>query len=489
MIFKTELLAQGRNMNIIQKIAKNMMFLLASQIITLAINFFYTTYTARYLGAEGLGVLSFALAFAGIFGLFSDFGINSLTIREVARDKRLAGKYVGNALIIKVCLSVISFGIIAIAINLLGYPEQTIKVVYLFALYTVFSNFNGIFYSIFSSFENMEYSSIGRILNSVLMLIGTFIAIEQGVDILGFAFVYLFVNMLVLVYSSFIFIFKFKTYKLEFNCCFSRSLLLISLPFFLSAIVDTIGFKTDILMLSFMKGDVITGWYSAAFRLMEVLIFIPSIFGGAIYPVLSNFYVSSQESLRYTFQKSFEYLIIASLPIAVGTTILADRIILTIYGKDFISSIIVLQILIWTIPTIFLSYFIGTMLASVNKQYLAFKISFICAFFNIMANLLLIPKYGLIGASVATVISSLLACTLSLCFLPIPIHISSNHNFIMKPLIASLIMGIFLFNFKEMNLLALICLSIFVYSITLIIIGTFSKTDINLVKMLFNSNQ
>jgi len=67
--------------------------LLASQIASYIIGFFFIMHTARYLGAAGFGILSFALAFTGIFGVFSDLGLSTLTIREVARDKSLASKY------------------------------------------------------------------------------------------------------------------------------------------------------------------------------------------------------------------------------------------------------------------------------------------------------------------------------------------------------------------------------------------------------------
>ena len=77
-------------MNIVQRIAKNSLVLLASNIISKILGFFYLMYIARYLGAEGFGILSFALAFTGIFSVFSDLGLGPLTVREVARDKSLA---------------------------------------------------------------------------------------------------------------------------------------------------------------------------------------------------------------------------------------------------------------------------------------------------------------------------------------------------------------------------------------------------------------
>ena len=83
-------------MNTVQRIAKNTGVLLISQIIGRVLSFFYIMYTARYLGAEGFGILSFALAFTGIFGVFADLGLSTLTIREVVRDKSSANKYIEN---------------------------------------------------------------------------------------------------------------------------------------------------------------------------------------------------------------------------------------------------------------------------------------------------------------------------------------------------------------------------------------------------------
>ena len=79
----------------IQRIAKNTIFLFIAQIVNYILTFFYTIYIARYLGAEGFGILSFAIAFAGIFSIFADLGLGTLTFREVSRYKSLENKYLG----------------------------------------------------------------------------------------------------------------------------------------------------------------------------------------------------------------------------------------------------------------------------------------------------------------------------------------------------------------------------------------------------------
>ena len=151
-------------MNTVQRIAKNTGVLLISQLASYIIGFFFIMYTARYLGVAGFGILSFALAFTGIFGVFSDLGLSTLTVREVARDKSLAGKYLGNIAVMKLILVVVTFGLIALFINLLDYPEQTIMVVYLVALSVIFGAFSGMFNSVFQAYERMEYQSVGQIL-------------------------------------------------------------------------------------------------------------------------------------------------------------------------------------------------------------------------------------------------------------------------------------------------------------------------------------
>ena len=113
-------------MSMVRQVLKNTGLLLIANSISMALMFFFNMYTARYLGAEGFGVLSFALAFTGIFIIFADFGLVNLTIREVARDKSLASKYIGNIIGIKIISVVFTFGMIVITINYLGYPEQTI---------------------------------------------------------------------------------------------------------------------------------------------------------------------------------------------------------------------------------------------------------------------------------------------------------------------------------------------------------------------------
>jgi len=474
-------------MNTIQRIAKNTIVLFIANIISKIISFFYVMYTARYLGAEGFGILSFALAFTAIFGVFTDFGLSPLTVREVARDKSLAGKYLGNITVIKIFLVIITFGLIAITINLLGYSRQTVKVVYFLALSIIFGAFSGIFYSIFQAFEKMEYQSLGQILNSALMLLGVVVAIKKDFGVIGIAFLYFIVKIIILGYNIIILKWKFtnsvsaSTNKiLEVDWNFWKSTIKEALPFGLAITFVMIFYWIDSVMLSLMKGDEVVGWYNASYRLVLFLLFIPNAFIAAIYPIMSKFYITSQNYLRLSLEKSFKYLAIIGIPIGVGTTLLAKRIILLIFGTEYMNSIFPLQILIWSSVFIFMSQPFGNLLNCLNKQAIVTKITGICVVLNVTLNLILIPKYSLIGASIATVLTEF--GSLTLCFiwsLKIGYSIFNKKvaNIISKVAVASMMMGIFVMYFIHMSLFILLPLAVLLYFIVLYVVKGIDKEE------------
>ena len=477
-------------MNTVQRIAKNSGVLLVSQIASYVFGFFFVMYTARYLGAEGFGVLSFALAFTGIFGIFGDLGLSTLAVREVARDKSLAGKYLGNIIAMKVVLVVITFGMIFLAINILGYPEQTVKVVYLLGLYVILGSLSNAFSSIFQAFEKMEYVSIGAILNSALMLVGALFAISRGFDVAGFASIYLVVSIIILGYNSFICITKFVLPKIEVDWGFWKPTMREALPFGLSGIFIMIYYWIDSVMLSIMIGNEVVGWYNAAYRLVLVLLSIYTAYITSIFPIMSKFYhETTGDSLKIVYAMSFRYLVVVSIPIAIGTTLLADRIILLIYGIEYIPSIIALQVLIWTIVFMFLSGLSANLFASINRQIIITKITGIGAAVNILLNLLVIPRFGYIGASITTVATELTV----LCIL---IYILSNTEYknqmvskkdILKIMLSTLPMIIIIIinKFIYINLIILILLCAFVYFSTIYTLKVLNKDDISMMKSLY----
>lgn len=466
-------------MNIPQKIAKNTIVLLVSQIITYVLNFLFTLYSARYLGVEGFGVLSYALAFIGLFSILMDLGLSTLTTRDVAREKKLTNKYISNVILLKTILVIITFSLIGISINLLNYPQQTINVVYIISLSFILANFALIFTSIFQAHEIMEYQSLANILGSLILFLGALYIISKGFGVIGFATLYLINSIIVLFYNLIVYYWKIGSLKFDFDLKFWKYIIKEALPLSISLIFTTIAFKIDTVMLSLIINNMAVGLYTAPYKLMEALLFIPNVFSIVALPVFSKLHTSSKNSLKFAYQKSFKYLFILGIPISVGTTLLANEFILLIYGSGFSESILAFQILIWAIPFIFLRYISKIILVSINKQDILLKIIFFSMILNIILNLVLIPQYSFIGASVVTVITEF--TSFLLCFYVLSKYLVRIEviKIIIKPIIASMVMAFFILYVKT-NIFILVSFSIIIYFISILLLKTLDKEDIKL---------
>ncbi|MCL0070516.1 flippase [Dehalococcoidia bacterium] len=479
-------------MDTVQRIAKNTGVLLVAQVGSYLLAFLYMMYIARYLGPADFGTLSFALAFTGIFSIFGDLGLGQLTVREVARDKTLASKYLTNIAIMKIILAVITFGLIALTINLMGYPQETITVVYLIGLSVIFMAFTQMFYSIFQAFERVEFQAIGQMLNAALLLAGAIIVIKLGLDVVTFASLFVLVSLLTLAYSFIIvrrkisnppLVWSPRTMELDWD--FWKPTIKEALPFGLSMISIAIFHWIDTVMLSLMKGDTVVGWYNASYRLTLAFLCIPAALNFAIFPVMSRFYMTSQNSLRLSTEKYFKYMAIVGIPLGLGTTLLAHRIIPLIFGAEYTPSIIVLQILVWSSVFIFMNSTFGRLFESSNKQIIVTKIVGICALLNVILNLIFIPKYSYIAASATTVATEFTA--LALCFIwsrKIGYNIPGRKlgSIFPRVLGASVVMGVFIVYFQDLSLLALIPSAALLYFMVLYIIRGIDKEDIALLQ-------
>ncbi|MFC1918926.1 flippase [Chloroflexota bacterium] len=479
-------------MSTIRSIAKNTIALIFSQVISVTFGFFFVMYVARYLGAEGFGTLSFALAFTAIFSVFTDVGLSLLIIREVARDKSLSGKYLANVGALKIALSVITFGLVALIINLLNYPEQIVSIVYIIAISTIFNSFNIMFYAIFQAFERMEFVAIGQILSNSLQLVGALYAINMDLSITAFTLVYLIASSITLGYNTLLSTWKFTKLRIEIDHNFWIESLKQAWPFGLVVALSTVSYWADSVMLSLMKGYEIVGWYNAAYRVIMVVLFIPSAYLNSVFPVMSRLYVSSKETLTIVYEKSTKYMVTLAVPIGVGITILADRIIVMIFGNDYSNSAIALQILVWSAVSIFISALLVRLFNSLDRQVVVAKVTGSGALLNVILNLIVIPKYGYVGAGTVTVATEfiILSIFFTLSFrVGYGIPARKLIGILIKVLIASTVMGVFVFSLRDLTLFALVPISALLYFIALFMIGGIDREDINIFRKVIGKRE
>ncbi|AEG18290.1 flippase [Methanobacterium paludis] len=470
-------------MSRIRTLAKNTTMLFVANVISYLLGFFTTLYTARYLGVEGFGVLSLALSLTGIFGVFTDLGLGTLTTREVSRDKSQANRYIGNTAVMKVFLAFLTFGLIALAVYILNYPQTVKNVVYLITLSVIFGAFTGIFNSIFQAFEKMEYMSLNIILNAVLMLAGVLTVIYYGFDIIALASVYFISSGIILILTFFIYSWKFFLPKIHLDLNFWKPTLNEASFFGLSSILVVIYFYIDSVMLSIMVGNSAVGIYNAAYKLIFVLLFIPSVFVTSIFPLMSQHFESAKNLLKLEYEKSVKYLFAIAMFIFVYGFVFADKIILIIYGGNYTASIAALQALIFVVPIIFITNLFGNILGAINRQKAITIVTGANALINITLNLILIPKFSYIGASAATVATEGLGFILMFTYLSKYFFKISLTQNILKTIFSSILVLISVYYLKiNVNWITSAVFGLFAYVLLLYAMKIVTKDDIKIFK-------
>jgi O-antigen/teichoic acid export membrane protein len=470
---------RAKNMSTARTIAKSSVLLLVGQIVSLGIAAAYGIVLARYLGVTGFGLLSTAIAFTSVFTPFTSLGLSTLATREVARDKSLASKYLGNLIIIEIALASGTFCLIALAAYVLRYPQETITLIYVLALSVVCGGFTGVFYSLFQAFERMEYQSLGLILSTG----ATFAVVTWGITarlgVVWFAFAYLVGSLAVAIYSLTVYSTKFSLPHIEVDLKFWRRILPEALPFALTGLFTTIYFYIDSVLLSVMRGAEAVGWYNAPYRLIMVLLFIPTVISTAVFPAMSRFHTTANDSFRLIYKRYFKYMAIVSVPLGIGTTLLAGQIITLIFGVAYGNSAIALQILIWATVFIFLTAAFLRLFETSNRQMIVTKIAAVGLVENVTLDVLLIPRFSYVGASIATAateLTVLLLCVFVSSRITYPLS-KKDAAGLVKIGAASVLMGLLIVCLGNLNLLSVFP-AVLLYFTVLYLIRVVDKEDI-----------
>lgn len=465
-----------------KKIVKNTSFLLVADIVSRILSFFLIIFIARYLGDKGLGQYSFLFAFVGLFEIIADFGISIWMVREVARNLKRTFEYFNKILSLKIALAFISAILPIIAMPFLDKDKEIMVSLVFVALAYFFTYLKELGGSLYQAHEQLQYYAI---FNTVERLIIAGLGIPAM--ILGYGIITLSMIFFIAYFTNFLLAYIFiqrKIVKLHpiWDFRFTKTALKKSLPFWLTSIFILIYFRIDTVMLSIMKNYEVVGWYNAAYKALDAFYFIPGAVIAAVFPIMSRFHVTNKGHLKLLYKKSFYYLFALALPMGIGITMLASRIIPFVYKGGFSESILALQILIWAEVFIFVSAITGYLLNSINQQKLFTYSTAFCALLNIILNFMAIPKYGHIGASITTVITEGMNFFLLFYFVKKKGYSMPDLAWMLKPVIATIAMAAAVYYMKASHIIIIVCIAALVYFTALLAVKGVHKEDISTVK-------
>jgi O-antigen/teichoic acid export membrane protein len=458
-----------------KKIAVNTIIQVVGKAITTAIAVVMLAYLARYLGVGGYGDYTTVFAFLGFFAIIADMGLYTVAVREMAKDSKGSVKIMGNILSLRILFAVL----VLIIAPIVGYfiPSYS-EVVKLGILIATFSSFfvllNQIFVSIFQVNLRMDRLVISDVSARMVLFVLTLIFISFGFSLQSFILANVIAN-LVLVFISFLLSRKFLAFRPQFDFKYWKYILKESLPLGIVIVLGLIYFKIDTIMLSIMKDNVAVGIYGAPYKILEILITIPSIFMGSVFPLISKYIKEGDSRFKESFKTSFDFMLILAIPLVVGIFLLAKPIVNLILGPEFNASIIVLQYLIFAVLIIFIGTIMGNFVVAASLQKKLVWVYLFSVFFNIAGNLILIPRYSYIGSSITTIATEFLVCSCAYVIIYKNLKLVPRIGIFLKALVAALSMGVFLYYFNNINLFLLILVGSLIYFVVLYLIGGIKK--------------
>ena len=401
----------------------------------------------RFLGPEEYGRLFLGTSIVMILGVVVDFGREYSVAKAISREREKAGWIVVNAVSARTLIGVAAYIGMIIFAAVVHYPPEVRLILIILGIALFWRGASGVLWSFFQGIEMMKYPSYGGIIESFSVAILSIAALMAGAGATTLAGVMLlcgFIN--VLVCSGFAWRLLGRLPRIDWHE--AGRLLKQGFPYFLNSLFGIIYYRVGTVMLSLMTSDAVVGWYGAAIRLFDILMFIPSIFSISVFPVLARHWEDKDALSRMT-KKSIDFILLTGIPIAVGTIAFASPIINLIFGfKGYAHSVAVMRVFGAGLLLVYIDMMLGTTLLATDKQRQLSISAFLAIFVNVGLNFWLIPATqahfgnGGIGAGIATVVTEFFILLTMLAMMPRHILRGSTIGVQMKAIAAGAAMGL-----------------------------------------------
>jgi O-antigen/teichoic acid export membrane protein len=474
----------------VKRIAKNSIVLLMVRILQVGFMAVFSIYAARLLGVADFGKWAFALAYTAFFLVFADFGlstfVNQRTSRSRAESDSRIGVLVGNSLLLKVMVSAPAYAIMVGLATLLGHDNDTKRTICWLGLSVILNSFTVFLTGVFRGLEKMEYEAISIAWERPLIFIVGIYLLTNGYGIVPLAILFFVARLLTLFVAMAIYVTKVQRLTLQIAGVSWKALIVGALPFGIFLVLGTIYFQIDAIMLSLFQGDQAVGLFESVIRLTMVLMIIPEAFTEAIFPVLSRSFSLGQDR-TVLYYKALKLMGLVGLPITIGLLGLADKIILSLYGAEYLPAIPALQILALMVCVRFLAYVPGVLLTSIDRQTTRMIVVGVCAVLNVVMNLIVIPRWGFVGAAYDTLVTNVVLLSLYVFFVwrsGYPLE-ARHWTMMLRILTCAGLLYVFVIALRGLDLLVLTLLGATLYLVSILLLGIVRPDELAAVRRLF----
>lgn len=392
-----------------KKFIANTGWLVFDKIFHMLLSLVVTSMTARYLGTEGYGIINYGLSFINIFTIICKLGIDSIIVNELVKNKGQRDELLGTTLGLRLMSSLCSLLLTYIAVIVLKPGEYAVLFITMIQsvslLFVAFDTVDFYFQSILKS----KYTAWARSISYPLVCLFRLILVFAKADIKYFAWATVLDAATIGAVLLYFYV-KKEGGKFKFSWTTAGKLLKYSKPFILANLLVTIYTQMDRLMIGSISTDAEVGIYSAAMTIANLWIFIPNAIIDSARPlIMEQKSLGKNEAYILRYKQLYAGISWISLAAGVFFTVCSKIVIWIIYGEQYLTSVPVLMILIWSRWFSLLGVARNIWMVCENKsRYVKWFIG-AGAILNVILNYYLIPIWGAAGAAAATLVTELLS--------------------------------------------------------------------------------
>jgi O-antigen/teichoic acid export membrane protein len=464
-------------------IARNSAFSLAAQIAIKLLSFAFSVLVVRNLGASDFGQYTAILAFGAVFLFLADLGLSPYTVRELAHSRDTsnidirAGELYGSVLTLRFGLAVLTAMVIIGVAVVTQRPLVMIGGIALGTIGLLIYSVQGTSEAILSGFERLDLAALAKVLNQVVFVLAGAAALFFGMGYYGL----IVANLLgIAIMTGYCWRAARKLGVTPRKPDLKQSIPLIprTFPLAIGGFALGLSYYYDSVLLNITRGDAETGYYGAAYNLVFSAMFVSNALTTAMYPSLTRESAKAPAVLAWATQRSLRLLVVIALPLAVGTSIMASQILPFLYHDSYLPAIPALQVIIWVLPFMYVSNFLGYVVLIQWKERKGSRSVLISSALNLAANSLLVPRFGFMAAAIVTVVTEVVLVGQFIWILR-PLTREIDWTWILqRPLLATAGMGLVVYLARDLPLLVVVPTAAVIYGTLLLALRVIGRSEL-----------
>lgn len=392
-------------MSLTRAIAGNTVIQVSGKFIGVLLGILTVAVMTRHLGQAGYGQFTTAISFLQFFGILVDFGLTLTMIRMIAEAGADEERIASNIFTLRLVSGAVFFGAAALAGLLFPYPAAIKAAIALGSLSFLCISLSSVLVGVFQKKLAVRDAAIAEVAGRLVLFGGVVAAARLGWGLLAIVGI-LVVGNLAQLALNLVFVRRLLRLRLAFDPALWREIVRQSWPLGLSIAFNLVYLKGDVIVLSLVRTQNEVGLYGAAYKILDVITIVPTVFMALVLPVLTSAWsAGDRPAFIRRLGRAFDFMSILAIPLAVGTFAVSSDLMSFVAGKDFAAAGAPLAILMLAGSMVFWSALFGHAIIALGLQKKMIWGYALDAVVSIGLYLLLIPRFGAMGAAWVTLFS------------------------------------------------------------------------------------